>query len=140
MDSIALARPKLTWMASFILLFAAAQLVAFNLQAETTTHNDHQQQLIALYDELLDNPTDIERTLAYAELAVKMGDYEAAIPPLERLLLTNPNATKISFELGVLYYLLGAYDVSRDYFADVKKQAETQEELAQMADAYLKRM
>ena len=132
-------RSQVLWFMPFMLLLAGAQLVAFQPNAAQNL-TDGQKELIALYSELLDNPTDISNTLKYAKLAVEIGDYEAAIPPLERLLLTNPNATKIMLELGVLYYMLDAHDVARGYFMDVKEQADAHEEMVQKADAYLKRM
>ncbi len=139
MNSIAVERPNFMLLATSIFLLAAAQFVAFApFAAQNLT--DEQQTLISLYDALLDNPTDTKLTLEYAAHAVKIGDYEAAIPPLERILLTNPNATRVMFELGTLYYLLGAYDIARDYFTDVKTQASAEDELVGMAESYLKRM
>ena len=99
-----------------------------------------QEGLIALYDALLDNPTDIALTLEYARLASVLGDYEAAIPPLERLLLSAPNASKIMLELGILYYQLGAPDVAQDYFNDVLLQPDADPAWVEEAQAYLKQM
>ncbi|MBV9967201.1 MAG: tetratricopeptide repeat protein, partial [Alphaproteobacteria bacterium] len=40
-----------------------------------------------LFSELLKDPKNVDLTLRYAEAAAKLGNYEAAISSLERLLL-----------------------------------------------------
>lgn len=123
-------------LASFVLLIGLF-LAAGSAFAETAS--DKQAQLNAMYAELLNDPTDTDKTIAYAELATEMGDYEAAIPPLERLLITNPDVPKLKLELGILYYLLGSYDMAKTYLQEVK-QANTAPELIQQADEYLQKM
>lgn len=103
-------------------------------------YNQKKQQLDAMYHELLGNPTDLDLTMRYAELAVELGDYEAAIPPMERLLMNNPNVPKIKLELGILYYLLGSYDMSKTYLVQAKESAASKPEIKQQADSYLSRM
>lgn len=117
----------------FIGLFLATQAHAANSAA-------NQAKLDALYNQLLQDPTNIELTLEYAELAVEMGDYEAAIPPLERLLITTPGASKIQLELGILYYLLGSHDVAKTYLNDAKKGGKAPESIIKQADEYLRKM
>ncbi|MAR56520.1 MAG: hypothetical protein CMM93_05000 [Rickettsiales bacterium] len=77
-----------------------------------------QARFDSLYQELMANPTDVDKTLEYSNLAVEMGDYEAAIPPLERLLISNPDTPKLKLEIGILYYLLGSKDVARSYLEE----------------------
>lgn len=122
--------------ASFVLLIGL--FVALNASAETVS--EKQDRLHSLYNELMANPGDTEKTIAYAELATELGDYEAAIPPLERLLITHPNTPKIKLELGILYYLLGSYDMATTYLEEVKKAKSAQPDLVQQADEYLQRM
>ena len=99
-----------------------------------------QQQFDALYMELLDNPLDEDKTLSYAELAVESGDYEAAIPPMERLLLLNPNVARLKLELGILYYLLGSHDVAKSYLVQVQQSMDADPSHKTQANSYLQRM
>lgn len=99
-----------------------------------------EQRLDQLYNELLANPGDVDKTLAYAELAVELGDYEAAIPPLERLLLKNPNSNKLKLELGIMYYLLGSYDTAKTYLLEVKNSGNAPRDFVAQADTYLSKM
>lgn len=92
------------------------------------------------YAKMMSNPADLDGTLDYAELAAELGDYEAAIPPLERILLSNPDIPKIKLELGILYYLLGSKDVSRIYFQQVKQSAKASPEMVGTADEYLMKL
>lgn len=101
---------------------------------------DKEARLDVLYNELLVNPGNVDKTIEYAELAVDIGDYEAAIPPLERLLITNPNAPKLKLELGILYYLLGSYDVAKNYLNDAKQGGKAPETIIRQADTYLQKM
>ena len=129
-------RPSIALVASFILLIGL--FVAVQAQAATLAEN--QQRFDALYEQLLADPANVDLTLEYAELAVEIGDYEAAIPPLERLLISNPGANKIKLELGMMYYLLGSYDAARGYFAEITQDTNAKPELIRQADAYLKRL
>lgn len=80
---------------------------------------EKQEQLRALYEELLLNPADLDKSFAYVALAEEIGDYEAAIAPLERLLLTYPNASKMKLKLGEYYLKLGSNEAARAYFEEV---------------------
>lgn len=106
--------------------------------AAATPSTSDLQQFDALYNQLLADPTNLDLTVAYAELAVEMGDYEAAVPPLERLLMSNPELPKIKLELGILYYLLGSYDISKTYLHDAKVNGDNN--IVAQADDYLARM
>lgn len=64
---------------------------------------------------MLANPADLDVTFRYAELAIQVGDFEAAISALERMLLFNPDLPRVRLELGVLYFRLGSYAVARSY-------------------------
>ena len=105
--------------------------------AERTTLETRKQ---ALFEQMLRNPNDLDATFAYAEVAAKLGDNEAAIGALERMLLFNPNLPRVQLELGALYFRLGSFDAAEGYFRkalvanpppDVKQRVETY--LAQIA-------
>ena len=117
---------------SFMLLVAAFYLIA---PAHAISK---QERFDMLYQQMLRNPADVDLTLAYAKLAVEMNDYEAAIPPLERLLLTAPTP-RLKLEIGILYFLLDSHEVARDYFMQVKN-SNAPDTLKTQADDYLERM
>lgn len=73
-----------------------------------------------LYDQMIQQPANQELTATFVRFAVQRGDYEAAIGALERLLFYNPNLPLVKVELGVLYYKLRAYDVSKRYFTEAQ--------------------
>src|SRR5689334_10367271 len=70
----------------------------------------------ALFKRMYANPSDLDVTFRFAEVAARLGDYEAAIGALERMLYYNPNLPRVKLELGVLYHRIGGYKVSRSYF------------------------
>lgn len=99
--------------------------------------DEAQTKLRALYEELLLNPADVDKTLEYSALAAEMKDYEAAIAPLERLLLSYPNANKIKLELSHFYHQLGANDAAKTYLNEVKSDSAADAADLQQANQYL---
>jgi hypothetical protein len=79
------------------------------------TDGDVQQQFDQAFDHMLQDPSNLDKTFEYAELGIKIGDYEAAISALERMLLYNPDLPRVRLELGVLYFRLGSYAIARTY-------------------------
>ena len=51
----------------------------------------------------------------YASLASKVGDLEGAVGAYEGLLLNDPDLPRVRLELGILYFRLKSYEVSRTY-------------------------
>jgi hypothetical protein len=70
----------------------------------------------ALFQQMLRDPGDLDATFAYAEVSAQLGDYEAAVSALERMLLFNPDLPRVQLELGALYFRMGSFDVARTYF------------------------
>jgi hypothetical protein len=70
----------------------------------------------ALLARMLKDPSNLEVSFRYAELATQRGDYEAAIGALERMLLYNANLPRVRIELGALYFRLGSYAMAKSYF------------------------
>jgi tetratricopeptide (TPR) repeat protein len=70
----------------------------------------------ALFQRTLRDPGNLDVAFAYADAAAKLGDNEAAVSALERMLLFNPNLSRVQLELGALYFRMGSYDVARTYF------------------------
>jgi hypothetical protein len=69
----------------------------------------------ALFQRMYNNPQDMETTFKFAEVATRLGDYEAAIGALERVLLYNPNLARVKVELAALYQRIGGTQVAESY-------------------------
>lgn len=69
----------------------------------------------ALFQQMLHDPTNLSVTFAYADVSARLGDNEAAVSALDRLLLFNPNLPRVDLELGVLYYRMGSFEAARSY-------------------------
>ncbi len=72
-----------------------------------------QEDYRSAYDALMSDPGNPALLAAFANEASRIGNYEAAIGALEAILIQNPGLNQIRVELGVMYYRVGAYDVSR---------------------------
>ncbi len=99
-----------------------------------------EQQFNEAFSAMLDNPADTKLTMRYAELAVELGDYESAIPPLERLLMVNPDLVDVRLEVGVMYYLLNSPAMAKEYLYEVKKSGKATPEQVKRADEFLAKM
>ncbi len=91
------------------------------------------QQNVA-FQAMLAQPGNLELTLAYAGSATRAGDYESAVAAYEGVLMTDSNQPRVKLELGILYFRLKSYEMSRTFLeaglqstalsADVRKPAE----------------
>jgi Tetratricopeptide repeat len=70
----------------------------------------------ALFQQMVRDPANLDVTFAYADVSARLGDYEAAVSALERMLLFNPDLPRVQVELGALYFRMGSYDLARTYF------------------------
>ena len=75
-----------------------------------------QAKKAALFRQMLADPANLEVTFAYAETAALLGDNEAAVSALERMLLFNPDLPRVDLELGALYFRMGSFDMAQSYF------------------------
>lgn len=87
--------------------------------------------------ESLNNPTDYNKSLAYARAAISAREYEAAIVVLERLLFYSPNLASIRFQLGNLYARLGAYAMAAYYYETTLSSGKIDDDMRMRAEAYL---
>jgi tetratricopeptide (TPR) repeat protein len=88
---------------------------------------DRRQALLRL---MFQDPSNLDVAFEYAALSSQVGDYEAAVSTLERMLIFAPNTPRLQLELGILYYRLGSYEVSRSYFAQVVANPNVPPEIA----------
>ena len=75
-----------------------------------------QAQKEALFGRMLRDPGNLDAAFAYADVSAKLGDNEAAVSALERMLLFNPNLPRVQLEIGALYFRMGSFEIARTYF------------------------
>jgi len=90
----------------------------------------------ALFQRMLREPANLDITFAYADLSARLGNDEAAVAALERMLLFNPNLPRVDLELGALYFRMGSFETSRSYF-DKALAANPPPEVRQHIKEYL---
>jgi len=49
----------------------------------------------AVFQQMFRDPANLDVTFAYAEVSARLGDYEAAVSALKRLLLFNPGLPRV---------------------------------------------
>jgi hypothetical protein len=97
-------------------LWIALALSVAVARADAPDQSSLEQRKEALFQQMLRDPSNLDVTFAYADVAAKLGDNEAAVSALERMLLFNPDLPRVDLELGVLYFRMGSFDVARSYF------------------------
>src|SRR5258708_10866497 len=75
-----------------------------------------QAQKEELFQKTLRDPANLDVAFAYANASAKLGDNEAAVSALERMLLFNPNLPRVQLELGALYFRMRSSEIARTYF------------------------
>lgn len=93
----------------------ALSLAAASGPAVADDTDSKRAEFLNVYQQVLKDPTNIELTLRYARLGADLGDYEASVSALERLLMYNPNLPTAEIELGLLYARLKSYAMARVY-------------------------
>ena len=110
---------------------AAAQSAA----ASAAAWRDPEYQ--ALFRRMFANPRDMDATFRFAEVAERLGDYEAAIGALERVLMFNPNLPQVKVKLGSLYARIGGREMARTYFSQAIATAGAPPEVVAAAQQLL---
>ena len=90
----------------------------------------------ALFQQMLADPANLDVTFAYAEIAAQLGDNEAAVSALERMLLFNPDLARVDLELGALYFRMGSFEMAGNYF-DKALAANPPPEVKARVDQYV---
>ena len=101
--------------------------------------NDADKRIAAdlLFKRLLLKPDDLDAGFQYAQLETELGDYEAAIGALERILYYNPNLPRVKLQLGVLYFHLRSYEMARNYFDAVINAPDTPSDIRTEVQTYI---
>lgn len=133
---------KMLFLLAFAIFFSVSQVGSGLAYAKDYSDNttELKQEFNSAFNAMISNPSDVGLTTRYAELAVKLGDYESAIPPLERLLMINPDLVDVRLEVGVLYFLLNSHAMAKEYLNEVKDSGKASPEQLKRADEYLARM
>ena len=90
-----------------------------------------------LFQAMLQKPDDLDAAFEYAALSVQVGDIEAAISTLERMLIFAPGLPRLQLELGVLYYRLAAFETARGYFEGALAAPNVPSEVHVKVEQYL---
>jgi hypothetical protein len=96
-----------------------------------------EKQFDQAFQQMLQDPANLDNTFRYAELAIQIGDYEAAISALERMLLFNPDLPRVRLELGVLYFRLGSYAIARTYLTRALEGEDVPDDVRARVATYL---
>ena len=100
------------------------------------SRSELQRDADQLFEQLLKDPKNIDLTLRYAQAVAKLGNLEAAISSLERLLLLDRNYPGVRVELAQLYMRLNSLEVARSYL----NQAEREPGVTPAARARIQRL
>ena len=92
----------------------------------------------ALFRRMLVKPDDLEAAFRFSELESRLGDYEAAIGALERMLFYNRDLPRVKLELGLLYFRLGSYEQARSYFDAAIAPPNTPEDVRSRVNTFLR--
>lgn len=107
-------------------------LVLASLPASAQTPSDFAGNLGPFYQGILGRPSDLNNTLQYAA-AASADDVESAIGTYEQLLFYNPTLSRVRFELGVLYFRLGSYEMARSYLQSALQMRDIAPDLSERA-------
>ena len=111
--------------------FAEAQGVNPNTPDQIRTAYDK------AFETMFKDPGNLEKTFSFSGLAIKAGDFEGAISSLERMLILDPNLPRVRYELGVLYFKLGSYDVAATYFEELLEDKKTPKALVEKVTPFI---
>jgi len=130
------ARRTFSWLRFAGVLAPIALLGLWTTAASAQTSPDFAGNLNPLFQANLARPSDFNNTLQYAASA-SANDIESAIGTYEQLLFYNPTLSRVRFELGVLYYRLGSYEMARGYFKSALEQQDIAPDLRQRTEDLL---
>jgi len=108
-------------------------LVLSALSASAQSASDFAGNPSPLFQGILARPSDLNNTLQYAASS-SADDIESAIGTYEQLLFYNPTLSRVRFELGVLYYRLGSYEMARGYFQSAVQMLDITPDLRERAE------
>ncbi|MDA0261423.1 MAG: tetratricopeptide repeat protein [Proteobacteria bacterium] len=121
---------------AFALSLAVSVSLALPAHAQTVDP-ELQGQYDDAFKAVFSDPGNLDKTFRFSELAVRIGNFEAAISALERMLLINPNLPRVRLELGVLYFRLGSYQLAKTYLDRAVEGDNVPDEVRQRVETFL---
>ncbi|HEV7286720.1 MAG TPA: tetratricopeptide repeat protein, partial [Kaistia sp.] len=107
--------------------FALAAVVAcgaMGAAAQTDNQAAARERYDQLFQTMLERPADLDVMFEFAALATRLGEFDAAISTLERMLIYNADLPRVRLELGALYMRVGADEMARVYLQDALQAPE----------------
>ena len=102
--------------AAILLTIVGLALIPAGSASAEPTKDELKAQERILFKQTILQPNNLDIAFKYSEVATKLGDFEAAIGALERMLFYNRDLPRVKLELGLLYFRLGSYEQARSYF------------------------
>ncbi len=121
----------------FLSVVFASFLAATPVRAQAS-EAEQRAEAEALFQRMLSKPNDLDAAFRYASLQAALGDQEAAIGALERMLFYNANLPRVRLELGVLYFKLGSYEMARANFEAALAGTDTPEDVREKVTGFLR--
>ena len=94
-------------------------------------------ELDRLFALMLRDPTNLDLMFQYAQVAIQIGNYDAAIGTLSRMLLFNPNLPRVRLELGALYFQLASYPAAKAYITQALATPDMPQDVRERANSLL---
>jgi tetratricopeptide (TPR) repeat protein len=92
-------------------------------------------ELNAIYQRLLLDPSDRALNRRMIDIAVELGDYDAAIGAVERLIFYDPNDAALQVEAARYYLAIKSYAAASGYLSDATALPDlSAEQIAQISD------
>ena len=110
---------------------------AVGAAAQTADANAERARYDELFQTMLERPADLDVMFEFAALASRLGEYDAAISTLERMLIYNADLPRVRLELGSLYMRVGADEMARVYLQDALNAPEVPEPVRDRVQALL---
>lgn len=120
-----------------IAIAAAVACTAAGASAQATGQDPDRARYDALFQTMLERPADLDVMFEFAALAARLGEYDAAISTLERMLIYNADLPRVRLELGTLYMRIGADEMARVYLQDALKSPDTPEPVRERIETLL---
>ena len=105
--------------------------------AQTIDNGALKAEAELLFKQMLVRPDNLDAAFKFSEIETQLGDYEAAIGALERMLFYNNQLPRVKLELGLLYFKLGSYETARSYFASVRDLPDAPFDVRQRVDTFI---
>ena len=96
------------------------------------------QSYKSAFQEMYEDPADLDKATNFVELAIAVGDLEGAIAALERMLIFDPDLPQVRMELGLLYFRLKSLDQASVYLRSVLEEESLPSDIRNQVEVALK--